>query len=74
MHDERVNMGEQIVDGQGIEQRDVAGGGVVADAVGVLPNMHVAGAVQLILNAPMPQWPRMPAASSATGRARRLVM
>ena len=42
-------MGEQIVDGQGVEQRDVAGGGVVADAVGILPKMHVAGAVQLIL-------------------------
>ena len=26
---------------------------MVADAVGILPNMHVAGAVQLMLNAPV---------------------
>jgi hypothetical protein len=49
-----VDVGEQVIQGQGIEQGHVHGCDAVADAVGILAKLHVAGAVELVFDAPVP--------------------
>ena len=45
---------EQIIQGECIKKGDIGGGIRVADAVGILAEMHVTGAMQLVFNAPVP--------------------
>ena len=52
--DGSIDVGEQEIQGQGVEEGHVDGRDAVADTVGVLAKMHVTGAVELIFDAPMP--------------------
>ena len=49
-----IDVGEQEIQGQGIEEGHVDGRDAVADTVGVLAKLYVTGAVELVFDAPMP--------------------
>ena len=49
-----IDVGEQEIQGQGIEEGHVDGRDAVADTVGILAKMRITGAMKLVFDASMP--------------------
>lgn len=49
-----IDVGEQEIQGQGVEEGHVDGRDAVADTVGVLVKLHVTGAVEFVFDGPVP--------------------